>query len=139
MGGLGPEQFFRYILYMHVVSWETNKTRFSKYTSPQIGENQNCPTWVRSPLPALQWREYLLEITGPSREKKDHLVCKQAIHLICKIWGLFSLSFYFIIIIFNEIQLYGTHENLTEHNIYSPLLTGKAAILEGRGRFTTPH
>ena len=36
---------------MHVVSWETNKTRFSKYTSPQIGENQNCPTWVRSPLP----------------------------------------------------------------------------------------
>ena len=35
---------------MHVVSWETNKTRFSKYTSPQIGENQNCPTWVRSPL-----------------------------------------------------------------------------------------
>ena len=36
---------------MHVVSWETNKTRFSKNTSPQIGENQNCPTWVRSPLP----------------------------------------------------------------------------------------
>ena len=35
---------------MHVVSWETNKTRFSKNTSPQIGENQNCPTWVRSPL-----------------------------------------------------------------------------------------
>ena len=35
---------------MHVVLWETNKTRFSKYTSPQIGENQNCPTWVRSPL-----------------------------------------------------------------------------------------
>ena len=35
---------------MHVISWETNKTRFSKYTSPQIGENQNCPTWVRSPL-----------------------------------------------------------------------------------------
>ena len=35
---------------MHVVSWETNKTRFSKYTLPQIGENQNCPTWVRSPL-----------------------------------------------------------------------------------------
>ena len=35
---------------MHAVSWETNKTRFLKYTSPQIGENQNCPTWVRSPL-----------------------------------------------------------------------------------------
>ena len=37
---------------MHVVSWETNKTRFSKNTSPQIGENQNCLTWVRSPLDA---------------------------------------------------------------------------------------
>ena len=35
---------------MHVVSWETNKTRFSKYILPQIGENQNCPTWVRFPL-----------------------------------------------------------------------------------------
>ena len=35
---------------MHVVSWETNKTRFLKYTSPQIGKNQNCPTWVWSPL-----------------------------------------------------------------------------------------
>ena len=38
---------------MHVVSRETNKTYFSKYTSPQIGENQNCPTWVRSPLTAM--------------------------------------------------------------------------------------
>ena len=35
---------------MNVVLWEINKTRFSKNTSPQIGENQNCPTWVRSPL-----------------------------------------------------------------------------------------
>ena len=26
------------------------KTRFSKQASPQMGENQNCPTWVRSPL-----------------------------------------------------------------------------------------
>ena len=43
---------------MHVVSWETNKTRFSKYTSPQIGENQNCPTWVRSPL--IQLVSYLM-------------------------------------------------------------------------------
>ena len=25
---------------MHVVSWETNKTRFSKYTSPQIGKTK---------------------------------------------------------------------------------------------------
>ena len=40
---------------MHAVSWETNKTRFLKYTSPQIGENQNCPTWVRSPLRETCW------------------------------------------------------------------------------------
>ena len=37
---------------MNVVSWGINKTRFSKKFSPQIGENQNCPTWVRTPLQA---------------------------------------------------------------------------------------
>ena len=46
---------------MHVVSWETNKTRFSKNTSPQRGENQNCPTWVRSPLSTSNILHYCLD------------------------------------------------------------------------------